>query len=109
MARGTAQGLSKLGWSKDAVKTFLWERSKVPTAEMNQVVRPYAAQDPMPISASPKGIKIVVAGGLQSGHLMWLQVGCAAQRPPSAGIKLPVNWQELLNKAEEDLGPLPAI
>jgi hypothetical protein len=62
----------------------------------------------MPISASPKGIKIVVAGGLQSGHLMWLQVGCAAQRPPSAEIKLPVNWQELLNKAEEDLGPLPA-
>jgi hypothetical protein len=108
MARGTAQGLSKLGWSKDAVKKFLWEHSKVPTAEMNQIVRTYATQDPMPISASPRGIKIVVAGGLQSGHLMWLQVGCAAQKPPNAGIKLPDNWEELLKKAEEDLGPLPA-
>ena len=109
MARGTAQGLSKLGWSKDAVKTFLWEHSKVLTSEMNQVVRAYATQDPMPISASPKGIKIVVAGGLQSGHLMWLQVGCSAQKPPGAEIRLPANWDELLKQAEEDLGPLPAI
>ena len=30
--RGIAQGLSSLGWSKDRVKAFLWENSKVPWA-----------------------------------------------------------------------------
>ncbi len=61
----------------------------------------------MPISMSPKGIRIVVAGGLQSGHMMWMQVGCCPDTLTSAEIKLPANWDELLEKAEEDLGPLP--
>jgi len=36
---------------------------------------------------------------------MWLQVGCCPEQITSAGIKLPANWDELLKKAEEDLGP----
>ncbi len=113
MARGTAQGLSRFGWSKEEVKTYLWENSKVPAFKLARVTRqrfeqgPMPMQDPMPISMSPKGIKIVVAGGLQSGHMMWLQVGCCPEQPTSAEIKLPANWGELLKKAEEDLGPVP--
>ena len=89
--QGTAQGLSKLGWSKEAVKTYLWGNSKVAASKMNRVVRAYTTQDPMPISASPRGIKIVVAGGLQSGHLMWLQVGCS--RPTAAECRDKVTGQ----------------
>lgn len=114
MARGTAQGLSGLGWSKEEVKTYLWENSKVAASKLvghagaGQLNRRYTLQDPMPITMSPKGIKIVVAGGLQSGHMMWLQVGCCPEQVTSAEVKLPANWDKLLKKAEEDLGPLPA-
>ena len=108
MACGTAQGLSKLGWSKDKVKTFLWENSKVPFSKIGSNVYPLARdnikQDPMPISVNPRGIKIVVAGGLQSQHAMWLQVGCCPERLTSAEIKLPSNWDDLLNRSEEDMG-----
>jgi len=109
MASGTVQGLSRLGWSKEEVKSYLWENSKVPLSKIGPNIHPRArmkvTQDPIPISMSPKGIKIVVAGGLQSGHMMWLQVGCCPEQVTSAEIKLPANWEELLRKAEEDLGP----
>ena len=109
MARGTAQGLSRLGWSKEEVKTYLWEHSKVPGSKLALwIQRGWITQDPMPVSMNPKGIKIVVAGGLQSMHMMWLQVGCCPERLTSAEIKLPANWNDLLKKAKEDLGPLPA-
>ncbi|MFC2052570.1 hypothetical protein ACFLT4_07580 [Chloroflexota bacterium] len=115
MAGGTAQGLSTLGWSKEEVKTYLWENSKIPASKLAKLVQPGKTRaiqfrkiikDPMPISMSPKGIKIVVAGGMQSGHMMWLQVGCCPERLVSAGVRLPANWNELLKKAEEDLGPV---
>ncbi|MFC1928571.1 hypothetical protein ACFLXK_03075 [Chloroflexota bacterium] len=116
MAGGTAQGLSRLGWSKEEVKAYLWGNSKVPASKLVRLIQPgntrsiefrKIIQDPMPISMSPKGIKIVVAGGLQSGHMMWLQVGCCPEQLVSAEAGLPANWDELLKKAEEDLGPAP--
>ena len=113
MARGTAQALSKLGWAKQEVKSYLWENSKVPASKVARRVKEIMSrngiikQDPIPISMSPKGIKIVVAGGLQSGHMMWLQVGHGPEQLTSTEMKLPANWDELLRKAEEDLGPLP--
>lgn len=112
-ASGTAQGLSKLGWSKEEVKAYLWENSKIPAEKLGPSVTAWWVpaeqifQDPMPISMSPKGIKIVVAGGLQSGHMMWLQVGCCPERMTSAEIRLPSNWDDLLASAEEDLGAIP--
>jgi len=113
MASGTAQGLSRFGWTKEKVKTYLWENSKIPASKLGPRVPAWwlpprkLVQDPMPISMSPKGIKIVVAGGLQSGHMMWFQVGCCPEKLTSAEIKLPANWNELLEKGEEDLGPVP--
>ncbi|MFC1861812.1 hypothetical protein ACFLT4_05820 [Chloroflexota bacterium] len=114
MARATAQGLSTLGWSKEAVKTYLWENSKVPASKAIGWRMQYLpdakekfTQDPMPISMSPKGIRIVVAGGMHSGHMYWLQVGCCPRKVISSEIKLPAHWDKLLRKAEEDLGPLP--
>ncbi len=114
IAGGTAQGLAKLGWSKEAVKTYLWENSKIPASKLGPRITVWWSpldnimQDPMPVSMSPGGIKIVVAGGAQSGHMMWLEVGCCPEKLTSAGIELPANWDELLEKAEEDLGSLPS-
>ncbi|MFC1862124.1 hypothetical protein ACFLX6_02425 [Chloroflexota bacterium] len=108
MARGTAQGLSRLGWSKEAVKTYLWEHSKVPASKMFALrirdlpeTKQIFSQDPVPISMSPNGIRIVVAGGAQSGHMMWMQVGPCPKKLTSADIQLPTNWDELLKESEE--------
>ncbi len=115
MASGTAEGLFRFGWSKEEVKTYLWENSKIPVSKLGPRVSAWwippeqIMQDPMPISMSPKGVKIVVAGGLQSGHMMWLQVGCCPEQLTSAEINLPANGDELLRKAEEDLGPVARV
>jgi len=111
MARGTAQGLAEMGWSKKKVKEYLWEHSKVPASELGPRVNTWwmpsedMMEDPMPITKSPEEIKIVVAGGEQSGHMMWLEVGCCPTRLTSAEIELPENWNGLLEQALEDLGP----
>lgn len=60
---------------------------------------------PMPISMNPEGIEIVVAGGDQSGHMMWLQVGCCPESLVSREIQIPQGWSSLLEQAEIDLGP----
>jgi len=114
MARGTARGLSREGWTKEEVKRYLWENSKVPSSRLGPffptwwIPREQIMQDPMPVSVSPDGIRIVVAGGDQSGHMMWLQVGCCPQQLSSVEIRLPKNWEQLLQRAEEDMGPIPA-
>lgn len=116
IGRSTAQGLSKLGWTKEKVKAFLWEHSKIPESEdlrlileKHVLIRDLAKEDvryPMPIARIPENIKIVVAGGAQSGHSYWLRVG---QYGVSTGaeIKLPANWDQLIKNAEDDLGSAP--
>ncbi|MFH1487125.1 MAG: hypothetical protein ABIH46_13720 [Chloroflexota bacterium] len=117
LPRGVAAGLSSLGWSKDKVKAFLWEKSKLPdspglrgaleSSVNGNEVPASAVQYPMPITAKPENIMIVVAGGEQSGHNYWMQVGVAGPQPTSAAIQLPANWEELIRQAERVLGPLP--
>jgi hypothetical protein len=115
MARGTAQGLAALGWSKADVKAFLWENSKIPWEralqygyERNYERYEVPREEPLPIATEPEGIMIVVAGGEQSGHGYWLEVGHSGYVATSAEIELPANWDELLAQAEADLGPAPA-
>jgi hypothetical protein len=115
--RGIVGGLSSLGWSKEKVQSFLWENYKVPwkvikedsvvfaTGEEN--LKAYKGKA-WPLTADPKNIMIVVAGGEQSGHAYWMRYGPGPITPTSAEINLPANWSELLKKAEEDLGPVPA-
>jgi hypothetical protein len=52
---------------------------------------------------------VIVAGGEQSQHGYWMQMGVSGL-PTTAEIKLPAQekWQELMQHAEKDLGPLPA-
>ena len=116
MSRGTAQGLSNLGWSKEDVQAFLWENSKVPesallkrwleTSVREGKVPRESVQYPMPIAPSPRNIMIVVAGGESGNHAYFMEVSFSG-KVASKEIKLPGNWEELLKKAEEDLGPIP--
>lgn len=114
---GVAKDLSGMGWSKDKVRAFLWENSRVKDSQAlrgvlygilsgNQLPKE-SIQYPMPITSKPENILMVLAGGDQSGHNYWMQVGVAGVKPTSAAIRLPANWEELIRKSEEELGPLP--
>ncbi|MFC2060192.1 hypothetical protein ACFLTZ_03745, partial [Chloroflexota bacterium] len=116
IARGTAHGFSSvLGFSKDEVKTFLWENSKISWSEMKRTgldryverigIAAEEKTDPLPITRRPKNIMVVVAGGEQSGHSYYMAVGLGPAGPVIAEIELPAKWNELLRQAEEDLGP----
>ena len=98
------------------MKAYLWEKSKIPefpairkdlaTYVKEGKLSQECVQFPMPFAVSPENIMIVVAGGDQAGHGYWMQVGYGG-KPLTAKIELPPNWEELLEKAERDLGPLP--
>jgi hypothetical protein len=114
MPRGIVQGLASLGWSKERVKAYLWENSKVPYeviksdsvvfATGQEILKSYVKEgEAWPLASEPKNIMIVVAGGEQSGHGYWLRYGPGPKTPISAEIQLPKNWATLLKEAEEDL------
>ncbi|MBI2859294.1 MAG: hypothetical protein HYX90_09480 [Chloroflexi bacterium] len=116
MARGTVQGLARLGWTRQKVQEFLWEHSKVPWSMIEKACPPHklqsridahegylSAKQPWPITARPENIMIAVAGGAQSGHGYWMQVGNSF-RPACRQILPSQRWDELLMKAERDLG-----
>jgi hypothetical protein len=114
--RGIAQGLASLGWSKERVKAYLWENSKVPYeviksdsvifATGEEILKSYVKKgEAWPLAAKTKNIMIVVAGGEQSGHGYWMRYGPGPIMPTSEEIQLPTKWEELLKKAEDDLGP----
>jgi hypothetical protein len=114
MARGTARGLARFGWSKDKVKAFLWEHSKLPWSivknafdrdmlqSLSERTAPYIPlNEPWSITGKPGNIMIAVAGGEQSGHSYWMQIG-TSYKPVCKELKLPPNWETLLQRAEED-------
>jgi hypothetical protein len=115
--RGVVQEMSRLGWTKEKVRNFLWERSKIPDSpqlrwEIENRVKTGETpsewvQYPFPICRKPEGIVIVVAGGEQSGHSYWMQTGHGGYVAKTVAIQLPAAWEDLLRKAEEDLGPMP--
>ena len=114
IARGTAQGLANIGWSKLDLQTFLWENSKTPWSwivETGQELRCINAGfegQAIPVTLKPEQLMVVVAGGEQSMHSYFLTGGMTLNRILSVEIELPANWDELLEQAEEDLGPIPA-
>ena len=116
MGREVAQGLSDFGWTKEEVKDYLWENSKVPWSwvvklakddditSMQEAGWGKTAEELVPVAADASLIKLVVAGGAEAGHGIYVQGG---GRPVTKEIKLPANWDDLLKQAETDLGPLP--
>jgi hypothetical protein len=112
LGRSQANELAKIGWTKEKVKAFLWENSKIPWSEIVKVGRAVFAKEEIGISEGQALTLsqpiVVVAGGDQSGHAYWMQVGKKSMAV-SKGIKLPAKakWDELLKQAEKDLGPIP--
>lgn len=112
LPRNAAGPIQELGWTKEKIKEFLWEHSKVPLSDLGHYARevPKGSTDPCPLTSKPENFMIVVAGGDQSGHAYWMQAGYSGDfRPISKEIKLPANWNHLIKQAEQDLGPPPAI
>ncbi len=114
MACETARGLAELGWSKDKIRDFLWEESKIPPSLVKKCGLEDRAIDmgmdptmPLPVSKTPKSITIVVAGGKASAHAYFLpNQGYTLM---SREIELPAKskWDDLLKRAEKDLGSIP--
>ncbi len=114
MARGSAAGLADLGWSKEDVRNFFWEATTLTPDEVKEYGEETAVErsglppgSPLPLTETPDNFRFVVAGGAQSGHGYWMSTVFAPFTVPTVEIKLPANWDELLEKAEEELGPLP--
>jgi len=116
MARGSAQGLGNLGWSKDKTKSFLWEATTLTPAEVEKYGLQRTVEQlklppgsPLPLAPSAKNLLLVVAGGSQSGHGYWMSIMANDAEVVTAEIKLPAKdkWDALLKQAETDLGPLP--
>ena len=118
MARGTAQGFANLGWSKARIRQYLWENSKLEQSPwLEKMLDYFGARHglwvkdhisyPMPITPLPENIMMVVAGGEQSGHSYWLQVHGGTGGPATREVALPISWDALRRRAEEELGPAP--
>jgi hypothetical protein len=122
MARGTARGLAKNGWSKEKIREYLWENTKISWDEIQKLFPPQRIDDliertkgfvkknePWPICQRPDQFLIAVAGGSHSGHGYWLGTALGGNFAVNAEIQLPKGWDKLLQEAEKDLGPVPTI
>ncbi|MBN1380936.1 MAG: hypothetical protein JXA41_04615 [Deltaproteobacteria bacterium] len=110
-----AHTMTGLGWTKQSMRAFLWEHSKIPAEQMrrsgsSQWVEIGATPamleslklDPWPISAHPDNLVIVCAGGDHPTNSFWLQGYC----PSVIGreIQLPAAFDALIADANRDLG-----
>ena len=114
--RVVARQLSDLGWTKQKIKTHLWENSRIPHDEVVRTglwqwiadaadsnTRASADDDPWAICRDPSQIILAVAGGDHPTHNFWMQGNSPIVA--SAPIALPAGWDALIAAAEEDLGP----
>ena len=111
ISRVVAADLASLGWTKESIREFLLEHTKVPMAEMRKVggiawielasteiARKSIELDPWPISSKASNIGLVVAGGAHSTHALWMQ----GYSPAVIGreIKLPAVFEQLVAEAD---------
>lgn len=115
VSRNTAAGLVHAGWSKEKIREYLWENSKIPWSEVKKLGYEKEARasgipegEPLPLTRKPENLILGVAGGMQAQHSYWMQMGVSGW-PTSAEIRRPENtrWNELLKEAINDLGPVP--
>jgi hypothetical protein len=110
-----ANAMARLGWTKKAIKDFLWENTKIPAedlrragidewlmADRHAIVRESASLDPWPLSARPDNLILLVAGGEHPTNSYWLE----AYSPHAVGrkIELPAGFAKLLEQADRDIG-----
>ena len=108
----TALQMAGLGWTKEKIKTFLWENSKIPISRLRQTgmlnyieergVDPRSLPDPWPITRRAENLMMVVAGGRHPTQAYWMQ-GAQGPKTVSVRIRLPALWEQLIQEADEDL------
>ena len=116
MPRVVAKQLSDLGWTKEKIKTFLWENSRIPHDEVMRTglwqwiddaadpnTKATADDDLWAICRDPSQIILAVAGGEHPTHNFWMQAN--SSKVANAPIDLPAGWDGLIAEAEEDWGP----
>ena len=115
--RPVAMQLNNLGWtSKQQIKEFLWEHSKIPQSEiketgMHQWIEAAAHpdtvasanDDPWAVSKSADQIIVIVAGGAHPTHNFWMQAMSPAV--VSREISIPGNMDGLVAEADLESGP----
>ena len=109
-----AKMMADLGWTKPAIRQFLWDNSRIPMDQMrragapawieidsNPVTRASIDLDPWPICLKPDNIVLVVAGGAHPTHSYWLQ----AHSPGVVGrpVRVPETFDRLLADARRAL------
>jgi hypothetical protein len=110
ISKVVAADLATMGFTKQSIREFLFEHSKVPMEEMRkagciawmEIAATEAARDsmkcdPWPIAEKASNIGLVVAGGGHSSHALWLQAytyGVIGRE-----IKLPAGFDQLVAEA----------
>jgi hypothetical protein len=113
--RVVAQTMTGLGWTKQSMREFFFEHSKIPAADLrraggpawieidsNPVTRASLALDPWPITAKPENFVLIVAGGSHPTNSYWLQA--FSPRVTGREIRVPESFERLLADADRDLG-----
>jgi hypothetical protein len=110
-----AQAMAALGWTKQSMREFLWEHSKIPgerlrrggadswiSMDRDPGVRDSLKLDPWPLSARPENLVLLVAGGGHPTNSHWLE----GYSPHVVGreIIVPERFTQLLERAEHDIG-----
>ena len=113
--RVVAQTMTGLGWTKQSMREFFFEHSKIPMAELKRaggpawieidadpVTRASLALDPWPITAKAENFVLIVAGGSHPTNSYWLQA--FSPRVTGREIRVPESFEGLLAEADRDLG-----
>jgi hypothetical protein len=111
ISRVVAADLATMGFTKQSIREFLFEHSKVPLDEMRKAgcitwmdiaatesARASQKLDPWPIAEKAANIGLVVAGGGHSSHALWLQAytyGVIGRE-----IELPAALDQLVSEAD---------
>jgi len=113
--RVVAQTMTGLGWTKQSMREFFFEHSKIPMAELKRaggpawieidadpVTRASLALDPWPITAKAENFVLIVAGGSHPTNSYWLQA--FSPRVTGREVRVPESFERLLAEADRDLG-----
>jgi hypothetical protein len=110
-----ANAMAALGWTKQSIREFLWEHSKIPADELNRdgidswiaadrdsVVRESLSLPRWPHSVRPENLVLLVAGGGHPTNSYWME----GYSPHVVGreISIPRDFKRLLEQADRDIG-----
>jgi hypothetical protein len=110
-----ANAMAALGWTKQSIREFLWEHSKIPADELSRdgidswieadrdpVVRESLSLPRWPHSVRPENLVLLVAGGGHPTNSYWME----GYSPHVVGraIRIPSGFGRLLEQADRDIG-----